>query len=159
MERPSQLPPHFSSWQSWGQVDEENCPRASLSQEFKARTFDSSLVLFPGATCRALGRPLSLCTPFQSRPQSPPSRLFPHPPGLPFSSSFFLLYIFLILLPSRLCSSECPVVAHLFLYFFPGFLSFHHLTLSFSCILYSLLHFADVLSPAGMPHHLLHFFF
>ena len=130
-----------------------------MSQEFKARTFDTSLVLFPGATCRALERSRSLCTPFQSRPQSPPSRLFPHRPGLPFSSSVFLLFIFLILLPSRFYSSECPVVAHLFLYFFASFLSLHHLTPSFSFILYSLLHFADVLSPAGMPYYLLLFFF
>ena len=93
-------------------------PQGEPESRLKAGTLDTSLVLFPGATCRALGRSLSLCIPFQSRPQSPPSGLFPHPPGLPFSSSFFLLYIFLILLPSRLYSSECPIVAHLFLYFF-----------------------------------------
>lgn len=81
VERTSQLPPHFSSWQSWGQVDEENCPRASLSQEFKARTLDTSLVLFPGATCRALGKSLHS---FSVQAWVTPSGLFPHPPGLPF---------------------------------------------------------------------------
>ena len=102
---------------SWGQVDEENCPRASLSQDSKLELLTPPWYFSLVPPARLLeGHSVSafLSSPGFSHLHQDYFHILL---GCPFLQAS-LLYIFLILLPSRLYSSECPVVAHLFLYFF-----------------------------------------